>query len=188
MTINLARNKLICSAILLAVSLLCAVSVVFGWFVSDALDESNFVVNVTGISGEVGLKINNENYGGANLILDNAVPLSEYLFELTLTSSRNGNIRLTLKNIDGEFFDEETEQYADMSDVFAVRYPKDSGDYTLLSGYTDYVIVSNVAVQADMPVVIEFMLFFTDTPPEGVDMNIYQGGTLFIEKLLIEII
>lgn len=188
MTRKAARNKLIYSVVLLVVSLLTAVSVAFGWFVTGDPDAGDFVVKVTGISGEVGLKINNVNYGGANLVFDDAVPLSQYLFEVTVTPSRAGNVRLRFNNIDGAFYDEATEQYADMADVFAVRYPKDAEDFTLLSGYTEYVIVSNVPAVADTPLSIEFLLFFSDTPPEGVNMNIYQGRRLFIEKLLIEII
>ncbi|MDD4316359.1 MAG: hypothetical protein PHC84_04300 [Clostridia bacterium] len=188
MTKRTAKNKLFYSVLLLVVSLITTVSVVFGWFVIGDPDAQSFVVNVTGISGDVGLKINNINYGGANLVLENALPQSQYLFELAVTPSHSGNVRLTLKNIEGAFYDEASEQYGDMSDVFAVRYPKDVESFTLLSGYTDYVITSSVAAAQGVPVSIEFLLFFNDASPEGVDINIYQGKTLFIEKLLIEII
>lgn len=188
MKTDFSKSNVILSALTLLIVILIVVSVVFGWFVINKNSTTNeFVVNVTDISCEASLKINNELYGGNNLTIDNALPLSEYNFELTVISSQDGQVRVSIINPQGTFYDSEYDETGDMRDIMAIRYPSSSQTYTTINNLTNGIIANDIIVVANVPVVIEFILFFNDIPPEGKDINLYQGKSFSIEKLKIEV-
>ena len=183
-----SKTNVILSGLVLLVVLLLIVSVVFGWFIlNQDAGTNDFVVNVTNISCEATLEINNELYGGNNLTIDNALPGSEYVFELNIVSSQDGLVRLSFINVDGAFYDEEYDESGDMGDVMAVRYPTTSPTYSSVNNLTNGIIASDISITANVPTTVEFVLFFNEVPPAGKDINLYQGESFFIEKLKIEV-
>ena len=183
-----SKTNVILSALVLLVVVMLIVSVIFGWFImNEDAGTNDFIVNVTNISCDASLEINNELYAGNNLIIDNALPGSEYVFELSIVSSQDGLVRLSFINPEGEFYDEEYEESGDMGDVMAVRYPTTSSTYTTINNLTNGIIASDISIEANVLLTVEFIVFFNDVPPVGKDINLYQGKTFSIEKLKIEV-
>lgn len=182
-----AKKNLIYSFLLLVGAVAVTVSAVFGWFVGEQATTDDFFVYVSDASTEVGLDINNQYYGGGNLALEDAYPTMEYLFTVSVVPAYNGHIRLFFVGMDGAFYDESFDMDGDMTDVMAIRYPVESPTYTLLSDLDDGLIVDDITAYAGFEVEIEFLLFFNDQPPEGLDINLYQGKTLQIQRLVIEV-
>ena len=187
MTKLTAKKKLIYSVVILVFALIVTVSVVFGWFSMNNNTNNDFIVTVTDISASVSLRINNVDHNGSSLALENAMPLSEYIFEITVLASSDGMVRISFVNAEGSFFDEEYDLNGDMCDIMAIKYPFDSQTYTPVSELQNNVILSGAPIAANTPTVVKFTLFFSNVPPEGVDINIYQNKTFTVEKLKIEI-
>ncbi|MFW5780336.1 MAG: hypothetical protein ACOCWI_02665 [Bacillota bacterium] len=187
MTRKSAKKNLIYSFLLLIGAAVVSVSAVFGWFVGEQATTDDFFVYVSDSSTEVGLDINNQYYGGGELVLEDAYPTSEYLFSVSVIPAYDGNIRLFFTGIDSEFYDEDFDMNADMADVMAIKYPVESATHTTINDLDDGLIVDNITAYAGVEVEIEFLLFFNDQPPLGHDINLYQCKVFEIQRLVIEV-
>ena len=182
-----AKKNLIYSFALMAGALIVAGSAVFGWFMAEDASTNDFFLQISGASTEVGLHINDVYYGGGDLVLEDAYPTTEYLFKISVIPAYDGHIRLTFAGIDGEFYDENFEMHGDMQDVFAIRYPLENPEYILLSDLDNGLILDDAPAYQGQETDVEFLLFFNDQAPEGIDINLYQNKSLTIKRLIIEV-
>lgn len=183
------KNKLIYSFILVIIAIFIVATTIYGWFtINDNVNTGGFLIYVRGnISAH--LYVDGVNYVGNYLSLGHTLPGDEYLFQLFISVSENSTdsfIRISIVNPMGEFFSEEFNKYGDMSDVMAIKYPYDSETYTRINDLDNYIISQDIPILEGEPTEVKFLLMFTYEPPEGEDINLYQGKSFTIDKIKIE--
>ncbi|MFA5449022.1 MAG: hypothetical protein WC292_01090 [Clostridia bacterium] len=187
---------LILSAAVLVISLSIALSTIFGWFAirNDPVQQPFQVVVVGGV--QASLEIDGNQYATTGLSLKNIAPGEEYEFKITISPSEAGFIRVYFVNPSGAFSDNGIS--GNMSDIMGVKVTAVEGvenpeefkqeDYTPISEMEEegYIIVDDIPLSSSNNIIITFALRFLSTPPDGKDLNIYQGRQFNIDTLVIE--